>query len=198
VANKDWDIYSHLNESLFGFIVSSLPYLWIFLIIISLAIAILNFEHSKNGYKYSPLKITLISILLALILGFSSYALGFGGKIDNYLGSKFTSYQSVEAEKQVVWNQPEKGLFSGTIQAVDSEKKTFTLNDFQGKQWRVDYTDATVRGKTNIEQGIEIKIIGEKNGDAIHASDIRPWGNTGNGQSFGSGHGRGNGKNISN
>jgi hypothetical protein len=198
VANKDWDIYSHLSESLFGFIISSLPYLWIILVIISLTIAILNFEHSKNGYKYSPLKITITSILLALILGFSGYSLGFGGKIDTYLGSKFTSYHSVEAEKETVWSQPEKGLFSGRIQAVDPEKKIFTLADFQGRIWTVDYSNAFIRGKIDIQVDSEVKIIGEKDEAVINASDIRPWRNSGGGQGLGNNQGRNRSNNASN
>ncbi|MEI8143650.1 MAG: hypothetical protein WCG48_03490 [Candidatus Berkelbacteria bacterium] len=198
VANKDWDVYSHLGESMFGFLVSSLPYLWIILIIISLAIAVLNFEHSKNGYKYSPLKITIASILLTLIFGSSGYALGVGEKIDSYFGSKFTSYQSVEAEKKIVWNQPENGLFSGTIKTVDRDKKTFILDDFQGKQWTVNYADATIRGKITITENIDIKIVGQKTGDAIDATDIRTWGNTGNGQGFDSGNRKNKNNNNSN
>ena len=197
VVNRDWDIYGHLGESMFGFLVSSLPYFWIVLIMISLTIAVLNFEHSKAGYKYSPLKIAIASIVLALILGISGYVLGFGEKIDSYLGSKFTSYQSVDAEKRAVWNQPEKGLFSGVIKTVDQDKKTFILDDFQGKQWVVDYSDATVRGRTKIEVNSEVKVIGDKNGDAIDASDIRPWGKTGNGQGLDNGYQKNRNKNIS-
>lgn len=198
LINKDWDIYSHLGESMFGFLISSLPYLWIALVIISLTIGVLNFEHSKNGYKYSPLKVAITSILLSLIFGFSGSALGFGKKIDNYLGSKFTIYHSVEAEKKAVWNQPEKGLFSGTIETIYLDKKIFTLVDLQEKQWIVNYSDATVRGKTKIEVDSEIKIIGERDGDTIKASDIRPWGNTGSDQGFGNNFRKGKNKNISN
>jgi len=190
-ANQDWDIYRHLNESFFGFVVSSLPYLWIILVIISLVITVFNIEHSKNGYKYSPLKITIISMLLALILGFGGYALGLGKKIDNYLGSKFTSYQSVDAEKKVVWSQSEKGLFSGVIKTVDQNKKTFILDDFQGKQWIVDYKNANIRGRIQIESGSEVKIVGKQSGDLIEASEIRPWGNAGAGQGFGNKNGKG-------
>ena len=198
VTNQDWDIYRHLDESMFGFFISSLPYLWITLVIISLTIAILNFEHSKNGYKYSPFKITLVSILLSLILGFGSYALGFGEKIDNYFGSKFTNYQSIEAEKKLVWNQPEKGLFSGTIETTDQNKKTFTLKDLEGKRWNVVYADATVRSRANLETDSKVKIIGEQYGDTIVASDIRPWENTGRGQGFGNPAGKGRNRNNSN
>src|SRR5690606_29257324 len=154
-------IYRHLGESMFGFLISSLPYLWITLIIISLTIAVLNFEHSKKGYKHSPLKITLASIMLALILGYGGYTFGYGKKIDDYLGSKFTIYQSVEAEKKVICNQPERVLFSGTIKTVESDKKNFILSDFQGKQWTVINSDAIIRGNTKIEADSEIKIIGE-------------------------------------
>jgi len=164
MANQDWDIYRHLDKSLLGFVISSLPYFWIILAIFSLIIAVLNVEHSRKGYKYSPLKIIIVSILLAISLGFAGYALGFGKKIDNYIGSKFRSYQSVEIQKKLVWNQPDKGLFSGTIESVNKENTTFDLKDFSGKEWQVDYSMATLKGGARVEENSEVKIIGKKTG----------------------------------
>ena len=185
MANKDWDIYAHLGESMISFFVSSLPYLWILMIIISLATAIFNIEHSKNGYKYSPLKITIISIIISAFLGLIGYFLGFGKIIDNYLGANISCYQSVEKEKKTIWNQPDKGLFSGRIKSVNENNETFEFVDSEGKIWQIDYSIAIIKGRVIIKDGNEIKIVSQKNdGNIIIASDIRPWGNRGRGSGY--------------
>jgi hypothetical protein len=184
ISSKDWDIYTHLNESWFGFFVSSLPYLWIVLTMISLLVAIFNIEHSKNGYKYSPLKLTLLSLVASIIVGFVTFSFGAGQKIDNYVGQVFPSYTTTDSEKVAIWNQPTKGLFSGTIQTIG--QNSFTVLDSSGKIWQVDYRNATVRGGVRIQIGTEVKIMGENtDSNDLSASEIRPWGNSGGGHGFG-------------
>jgi len=187
IASKDWDIYSRLHESWLGFIVSSLPYLWIAMAMASLIIAVLNFEHSKKGYKHAPIQIILFSVAVSLVLGLGGYALGFGQQIDNFVGETFSSYSTVESQKSATWNQPDKGLFSGVIQSA--EKDTFRLEDLSGRSWTVDFSAADIRGNTKIQPGVRVKIVGDiSEGSNINAVSIRPWGNMMNGR--GNGHGR--------
>lgn len=184
ISSKDWDIYTHLHESWIGFLISSLPYLWILITLVSLLIAIFNIEHSKNGYRYSPLKIALLSLVASVIVGLVTFSFGVGQNIDNYVGRVFPSYTTVDSEKIAIWSQPTKGLFSGSIQAVGDS--SLVVMDSSGKKWQVDYRNAIVRGGTKIQVGTEIKIIGNNtDSNNISASEIRPWGSSGNGRGFG-------------
>ena len=179
VTARDWDLYRHLGDTPFGYLLSSLPYLWIGLTIISLIVGILNLEHTKKGYKYSPLFITMLSLVITLILGLSIFATGGGRYIDEYIGQKLNDYRTVEDFKEELWNQPAKGLFSGTISNVSTS--TFELKDFSGKAWQVDYSEAHIRGNVRVEPGENVKVIGTAEDDTIKASDIRPWGFNGRG-----------------
>lgn len=184
LTSQDWDIYSHLNESFLGFLVSTLPYLWIVLMIIMLAIAILNVEHSKKGYKYPPILVVIISLAATLVIGLSVQAFGGGKTLDDFLGKELSSYQTVESQREAVWNQPSKGLFSGTIKSVDN--KVITIEDSAGKLWQVDYSDATIRGNLELSAGTRVKIIGQFSDNIITASEIRPWMGNGKGKGHGS------------
>lgn len=184
IISKDWDIYGRLNESLLGFIISSLPYLWILVSIISIIIVVFNLEHSKNGYRYSPLKFILLSLTISIVLGLAGYGLGLGQKLDDTIGKIFPTYSTVEAQKQRTWNQPSKGLFSGKI--LSTEKDIFRLEDFSGKVWTVNYSGAIVKGNSMIQAGSQVKVIGTiSDQNNIDASEIRPWGNMMNGRSNG-------------
>ncbi len=179
VSARDWDLYEYLGDSFFGYLISSLPYLWIGLTIVSLIIGIINLEHTKKGYKYSPLLITLFSLVITFILGLTIHTTGGGKMIDEYIGQKINHYQTVEDNKEKLWNQPSKGLFSGTI--INISTNTFDLEDLSGTVWQVDYSHASIRGNIQIKNNVKIKIIGTVKNTVIEASDIRPWG-TSNGR----------------
>jgi len=185
-ANQDWDIYSHLGESFLGSIISAIPYLWVITLIIFLVLAVLNIEHSKKGYKYSPILVLVVSFGITLVLGLLGFVSGFGAKADNYLGQKFTPYQTVESKKLEIWNQPEKGLLAGTIESLTGN--TLALRSFDGKIWQIDFKNATIRGRADLRSGQEIKVIGQDNGSVITASEIRPWGNAFDGGASGNGN----------
>jgi len=184
IANQDWNIYTHLGESFWGFLVSALPYLWIVSLIAFLSFAIFNIEKSKKGYRYSPFLILFLSIGITIILGAVGYFAGIGAKTDNFLGEKFSSYQTVETQKIQTWSQPDKGLVGGTIKSVREDE--LTLSDFTGKEWTINISETVLKGKIDLYSGEMIKVIGQSFGDQIKASELRPWnGNmTRQGQSF--------------
>lgn len=194
-ANKDWDIYKYLDQSFFVFFVNSLPYVWIVLIISSLVITVVTLEHNRRGYRHSPWKISILAIVFALIIGLAVFVFGFGEKIDNYLGTKFSAYQTVESQKAAVWNQPSNGLFSGEIKSVG--ESSIELESYDGRVWQIDYAAAVIRNNVQIAIGSQVKIIGQLQGDKIIAEEIRPWGgsvssqNKGNATNDGYGNGRG-------
>lgn len=180
ITSRDWDIYHYLHQSFLGFAVGTLPYAWIAMVLVCLLIAIREIEHSRHGYKYSPFKVVAGSVLVAVIFGIVLQLLGTGAAIDTYFGNHLADYQTVETQKERVWNQPQDGLFSGVVQSVNG--KTAIVSSVSGEKWQVDFSSAIIRGRANITTGSEIKIIGTSTGaNTVRASEIRPWGSMGQG-----------------
>lgn len=185
ISSKDWDLYKQLGDSHLGYIFTSLPYLWIILMTFALLISVFDIKHSKSGYRLSPFKLATITIFIPVFLGLIIFASGGGQKIDDYLGKTIASYQTVNSAKEYTWNQPEKGLFSGTI--VQIEGNSLIVKNDSGVIRKVDITQAQIKGRAQINLDNKIKIIGTLNNDTFQAREIRPWSNGGNGQY---GHGR--------
>lgn len=175
ILNQDWDIYTYYNKSFLGFVIATLPYLWIFILIIFIYFAFLNIKNSKKGYKYSSLIIIGSMLVLSISIGLILNNLDISSAIDNYLGSNIKSYQSVEVEKQNNWTNPDRGLFSGKI--VTKNNNFIEITDFTGKFWQVDISHAQIKGNISLNLQDQIKIIGLRvNDDTIDAFEIRPWG----------------------
>jgi len=192
LINQDWDIYTYYNKSFLGFVVATLPYLWIIILIFFIYFAYVNIRNSKKGYKYSPLIMIGIMLVLSIFFGLIINNFGISKAIDNYLGNNIKSYESVEMEKQSNWTNPDKGLFSGRI--IAKNDNILEISDFNGKSWRVDIANAQIKGNVILDISEEIKIIGTIGSDGvILATQIRSWGNSS--QGFHGNNSNGGGKN---
>ena len=71
--------------------------------------------------------------------------------------------------------QPDEGYLGGTIENVNGD--SFLLKDFDGNTWAVSYQEAFIARVILLEQGEQIKLIGQKTGKSqFRADEIRPWG----------------------
>jgi hypothetical protein len=171
---NDWDIYRYLDKSLLEYILISLPYFWIILLAILLAVAYYDYRHTKTGYRYRYYWIVLGSILVSFILGLGFLRLGMGKEIDEVFTRHVPYYSGTLKHKKEIWSHPEKGLLAGRIKIIIDDKD-FNLEDFRGKVWEVRESNIVWREAPRIEE--EVKLIGEKSDNCciFFVKEIRSW-----------------------
>jgi len=169
--------------SIFGVVDNIIvPYLWLFIAIIFLALSYFLFEKTKRAYRFSRWQVIVAMLALALIVGSTFFKIGLANRLDNSLENSFPAYRRMVPMRIQAWSHPGSGYLSGTItKVVDSNN--FELNDFSGKSWTITGNDTLIRGRVTIAVGTEIKLIGSQTANnTFSVREIRPW--TGMGQNM--------------
>lgn len=150
-----------------------IPYLWLFLSIIFFGLSFLLFNKTKNAYHFTHLQIIFFIILISFIFGSLLFKTGFANRFDRSLGQN-NLYRQMVPMRINAWSNPQNGYLSGTINTIDNN--TFTLSDFSGKLWQINFENAIVRGRVNLSINSQIKLIGSQSGNnSFIATEIRPW-----------------------
>ncbi len=173
-GDLDWDIFPYLGLSLPEAVVISLPYLWIALLAFFLFITYYNFIHTRTGYRYRFVVIFLISLLISVLLGFGFYQYGWTETVERQLRNRIPGYQRLVYTGENQWMHPNKGLLSGTVIEISSEKNSLWLEDYLDREWEIDISQARVRGNIPLTENLKIKIIGQQLSENIfEATEIR-------------------------
>ena len=174
VKNNDWDMYSHLNDSLIEFIIITLPYFWIVLLILLVYLAFFSSKFTEQGYRYKLITLLSVGLLINMVLGVIFYSIGFGRIIDSYLENKVQAYHYMFINKARMWTQPEKGLLAGFIISVNKDQ--LTIKDYKNNSWNIELNEnVIIKGRIKIDVGLRINIIGEKqDNNNFLAKEIRP------------------------
>lgn len=173
--DNDWDIYEHLDKSFASYLLLSLPYLWIIILSLFSFLAYFNYRNTRNGYRVNPVAIVLVSVLLSVVLGGVSFGAGFGRVIDSTFSENIPYYENMIMYRQAVWNNPEKGLLSGTITEIE-DNDNFYIEDNEEEDWEIKGEDILWRRPETQEVGEKVKVIGEKEDeDTFVAEEVRPW-----------------------
>lgn len=176
-TESDFDLLISLSSSKIQLLIVSLPFLWIFFLVIFLAVSIFGVRHTKTGYRYSLLKILGANILLSILLGGLFFSAGGAQKIENIFAEKVSIYRSVEEHKISRWSHPENGFLAGMI-LENKNGEIILMEDFSGKQWEINIQNAIVRSRVFLEPEEKIKIIGKIAEENIFtAEEIRKWEN---------------------
>ncbi|HNZ83860.1 MAG TPA: hypothetical protein PLA41_00040 [Candidatus Pacearchaeota archaeon] len=171
VVNNDWDLYKYSSDSFLVFVLSTLPYLWIFLMLIFIGIAYLNFANVKGGYKHRIQYVLVSSIIISILLGTGFSYAQVGEKIDKILSEKIPQYRMAKQENELkIWNKPQRGILSGEIKSIN--ENGFILECCCNMFWNVSGFDV----KSFYENGIKnIRVLGERTGEReFRAYDVRP------------------------
>jgi len=178
ILDNDWDIYRYLSLSPAKHILLSLPYIWIFAILLFLGLALYNYKHTKSGYRSGTFVVLGLSVVGSVVLGSVFHSLGMGRKIDRIFSQNIPLYQNVHCccNRKDIWTQPEKGLLGGRILNIRKEDE-FDIEDFGGIIWQIEKNNETlIRGPVLIIENEEVKLIGEKRTEKrFRAREIRPW-----------------------
>lgn len=174
VRNNDWDVYPFVNKSLFGFIITTLPYFWIIFLLIFVFIAHYQFKHTKHGYKYRLHTIVIASILISLVLGVFWHNIGIAKRTDQILQRRFPLYQQLHHRRDTIWMKTERGLLGGEI--IDIQEGFIQLKDLAGKEWTVSTNRNDIFFGIQPQKGQKVRILGKAtNGSHFEAVRIMPW-----------------------
>lgn len=171
IVNNDWDMYKYVSDNLFAFILSTLPYFWILIMIAFVITAYINFAHTKGAYKYKIQTVIVSSLIFSVLLGVGFSYAQVGENIDKILSDNIPQYkQSKVLKENEFWNKPIRGILSGEILSVNDNG--FVLQCCCNNIWNI----TGVNAKPFLEHGIKnVRVIGEKIGDKeFKAYDMRP------------------------
>lgn len=167
--------YFHYQRHLLYRFITSLPFLWIILLLFFWFIAYYNLKHSRRGYKYTTGLILFLSIFISLIFGTGLFLTGFGSKAERALEKRFNFYKSLDETREEFWSDPENGYLGGYVEEIVSEKE-FILIDFHGEVWTI-----KLQRRVNIQvlekiEDRKIQIQGRLiDNHVFEASEIEPW-----------------------
>lgn len=182
IQQTDFDLLNHLSHSPLEFILGIAPLVWLVTLIVFLMIAMMGIRNSKKGYKFSLSNMIAFSISFSIVLGTLFFISGGAQYLETSFATSFSNYKSIESLKISRWSNPESGYLSGTIINISDDE--LEIEDFDQKRWKIDITDARLRGNKSLETNAKMKFIGEKTGhNQFKASEIRNWGGNGRGPS---------------
>ncbi len=170
----DWDIYPRISHRIFDFLLMIMPYFWLIFLAIFIFLGDWYLKNTKKAYRFSLWKISLFSVLLSVVLGFSFYKLGYVDSLEELSLQKTPKYHHIFFSKEKVWMQADKGFLLGEI--TNLEKDFFLLKDLNNNNWRITTTSKTfIAPILRLGKGEKIKMIGQKKEDYFfEALEIRP------------------------
>ena len=174
MRNNSWEEYSYAGDSFLQFIILSLPYFWIGFLILFVVIADYNIRHIKKGYRYRLPAVVLASIVISAFLGGLFYNIGMGQTIDDILSKNTAYYEQFINPGFKMWQNPEKGLYSGRIISVNAENE-LKFEDIDGNLWTVIYDKHDCMLERKVLEGFQVRIFGKNlSEDLIEAERIVP------------------------
>jgi hypothetical protein len=181
IRHNDWEMREHITDSLFGFILVTLPYFWIGLLGLFIFLSYYNFRHTRQGYRHRFSVIMVGSVIISVILGGVLYQTGVGQVVDNQLGANLPFYRNVIYPRINLWSQAEQGRLAGVILEV-KDINTFFLLDPDEFVWQVTAQRATITPRIILRSGERIRMIGQKESLGYFIAElIMPFGPPGKG-----------------
>ena len=176
VSMHDLDIAERLGHTKAGWLILSLPYAWILLLVGFILLAEYNIRHTKQGYKYSLAKITGALIILSLVGGIGLYSVGLGHDVDNVMSRHIPAYEKYGNRRAVQLLNPEYGVLAGKV--IAQEDNIWEVIDVTQQVWVVDIGEADIFGRKYIAVGTPIRVVGENigaiSGHKFEAEEIIP------------------------
>ena len=161
LVNNDWDVYQNINDSLAGFILVTLPYLWLVFLGLFIFVAHYNIKHTKKGYRFSLSRLIIGSILISVLLGTLFYSIGLGQALDDTLTDRVPFYRNFLNQRRRIWIQADQGLLAGIIIEVGSDNN-FKIIDFNKKEWNVVGDELILKPGMELLPGMGIRMVGQK------------------------------------
>lgn len=157
------------------FLVTYLPYAWVFAIVAFGLVAYYDLRNIKGAYRYRATAILGVSVLLSIGVGVVLHAAGMGKAAERRVAQMMPRYQTLDARKMHFWGRPQGGMLAGTIVSVMSTS-TVLLEDFSGNPWLITVGNVRIQGPVAVVAGERVRVAGTLQSPGVFsASDIFPW-----------------------
>jgi len=159
-----------------------LPFYWIALFCVFLALAYYDFKRTDSGYKYDFLKVILAEIVVVAVVGVALFGVGFAEKFESFSGRHMPFYRGVGDMKMMMWTRSDDGFLAGKVMALDRKRMGLELRAFDGEKWDVDFKDSEIDDRLQIEKmlGVLIKMRGDIVEDHFFKAEfLAPFGGRG-------------------
>ena len=185
VENTTWRLYMATHPNLLSFVFAVAPFLWVIALAIFMLIGYATIRHTNRGYRYPLVLIAVGAVLTSVTLGTALYAAGYGGRVEEALGSIPPFYRPILQQEHGWWLNPNRGLLGGVVMSVASAASSsplgFVLKDFSGHVWKIDGADLRGIDLTILARGGTVRVVGvpvvgsTSSSTVFHACFVFPW-----------------------
>ena len=177
LAMGDWDVLDILGHSKISYALMTIPYAWLLLLLMFVAIADFNIRQTKSGYRISLWKLVGGVVGTSVVLGVVLFAAGVGVAVDSAMTNHVPLYEKIGNRRALHLMQPEQGTLTGRVDEKSEEQ--WKVTDPEMQQWIVIVEDADIIHAARIRIGQPVRILGELDDDenatyVFEAYDIRP------------------------
>lgn len=176
---NDWEIAEAIREPRSLFFLKTVPYFWLIMFVLFVAVSLYNIKHTSKGYTYRYPLLIISNVLFSIILGFAFFGLGAARQFDEFAVRNVPYYQDmIHKPRLQLLMQPEKGVLAGRIISMTPEK-LIILHDYEEKEWNVSIEHLQVKPPRPFMEGDEIRILGKKTDEqtfeAVKIAPLRPF-----------------------
>ena len=161
IVNNDWEVLKFINRSPVAHVLNTLPYVWIVLLVLFVALAYYNARHTKGAYKYQAYWFVAGSIVISIAFGSVFYAVGIGPRV-HQLGEQVPVFRELMKDRDALWLDPDNGLLAGEVTGILSGVGIFAIEDFNGNYWVVTPAQSYMPPPSHfeLEPGAQIRMMG--------------------------------------
>ncbi len=175
IQQTDFELLSHFGHSKLELFLSTLPFIWIVLLIIFILGSLYAIYYSQRGYKFTFSKLIAINVGLSVLIGTMFFIGGGAAWFENAFAIRTGFYESIQKKKERIWQNPDKGNLAGVIEELKDGE--LILIDFNNKKWTISTDSTFIANAVILEKGEKIKLTGLRtNESSFKAKEIYPWG----------------------
>ncbi len=179
------DYYTVTHDSLMGFLLDTLPLMWVCCFLIFIILGYLQIRQTKRGYRYSLVIIMGGTLVLSLLGGTVLHFYGFGALLEKAVGNRIPFHNSAFMERENIWQNAARGVIAGEVISIESDNSAFILKDWTGRPWLIQANDLLPMDVTILKENKIVRVIGlpaivnMEPGvtNSMHACFILPWEN---------------------
>lgn len=173
LVNNDWEVLEYIDRTPLQHAIETLPYIWILLLILFVALSYYNAKHTKGAYKHEGYWFIIGSIMLSLVVGTVFYTFGLAPRIHK-LVQNLPLFPGLMHDRDDIWMEAENGLLAGEIVANLSDYELFELIDLNDQNWIVVRGDDYIAPPPNftLKPGMVVRMVGEIEDDNIFGANM--------------------------
>ncbi len=171
----DWMILRQASGGSLRSFVTILPYLWFLFMGLTFFFAKYLFAHTKNGYKFKPVYISIASVLLSVVVGSLFFTIKLDVPVETSLREHVRPYNTLQQHREKMFVAPDRGVLPGRIIKIDADNKIVII-DPKNNEWLIDISDALIKDGVNLKEGERVMVIGKKESNGLFsATEVRQF-----------------------